>query len=87
MPGIDVRGLDISSYAIENAKPEVRERLEVGNASKLPYPDKSFDFVVSVNTLHNLYIQDLFAAIREIERVSENGRSHITVEAYRNERE
>ena len=87
VPGIDVRGLDISSYAIENAKPEVRERLEVGNASKLPYPDKSFDFVVSVNTLHNLYIQDLFAAIREIERVSKNGRSHITVEAYRNERE
>ena len=87
VPGIDVRGLDISSYAIENAKPEVRDRLEVGNASKLPYPDKSFDFVVSVNTLHNLYIQDLFAAIREIERVSKNGRSHITVEAYRNERE
>ena len=87
VPGIDVRGLDISSYAIENAKPEVRERLEVGNASTLPYPDKSFDFVVSVNTLHNLYIQDLFAAIREIERVSKNGRSHITVEAYRNERE
>jgi len=87
VPGIDVRGLDISSYAVENAKPEVRERLEVGNASTLPYPDKSFDFVVSVNTLHNLYIQDLFAAIREIERVSKNGRSHITVEAYRNERE
>jgi ubiquinone/menaquinone biosynthesis C-methylase UbiE len=87
VPGMDVEGIDISAYAIEHAKPEVKHHLQVGNARKLPYPDKSFDFVVSVNTLHNLYIDDLFTAIAEIERVSKNGNSHITVEAYRNERE
>ncbi|WP_374649797.1 class I SAM-dependent methyltransferase [Dongia sp.] len=87
MPGVEVTGIDISDYAIREAKPEVRTRLQVGNASKLPFPDDSFDFVVSINTLHNLYLPDLFGAVKEIDRVCRTGKSHITVEAYRNERE
>jgi protein-L-isoaspartate(D-aspartate) O-methyltransferase len=87
VPGVEVTGIDISEYAVANAKPEVRDRLRVGNASKLPFADGSFDFVVSVNTLHNLFLPDLFSAVREIGRVCRSGRSHITVEAYRNERE
>jgi protein-L-isoaspartate(D-aspartate) O-methyltransferase len=87
VPGVDVCGIDVSTYAVENAKSEVRNKLQVGHAARLPFPDRSFDFVVSVNTLHNLYIDELFAAIREIDRVSKHGKAHITVEAYRNERE
>jgi SAM-dependent methyltransferase len=87
VPGVEVTGIDISDYAIAHAKPEVRDRLRVGNASKLPFGDGSFDFVVSVNTLHNLFLPDLFSAVREINRVCRTGKSHITVEAYRNERE
>ncbi len=86
VPGVSVRGLDISSYAVENAKEEVRPFLEVGDARKLPYPDKSFDLVVSLNTLHNLYIYDLFDAIREIERVGRKDK-YIVVESYRSEAE
>ena len=84
VPGIEVYGLDISAYAIEQAKPEVKERLRVGNANSLPWPDKHFDFVMSINTLHNLHCYDLDRALREIERV---GRKHkyICVESYRNE--
>lgn len=86
VPGVEVYGLDISKYAIRNAKEEIRERLQVGNANALPYPDKSFDLVVSITTLHNLYCYDLEKALREIERV---GRKHkyICVESYRNETE
>jgi SAM-dependent methyltransferase len=86
VPGLNVRGLDISRYGIENAKPEVRPFLEVGNATHLPFPDKSFDLVISINTFHNLYCYDLDKAIREVERV---GRKHkyIVVESYRNEEE
>ena len=86
VPGIEVAGLDISGYAIENAKEEVKPFLRVGNAVELPYPDKSFDLVVSINTLHNLRIYDLAKALRETERVS---RSHkyLVVDGYRTEEE
>jgi ubiquinone/menaquinone biosynthesis C-methylase UbiE len=86
VPGCEVAGIDISSYAVENSKPEVRSCLTVGSASQLPYPDKSFDLVYTINTLHNLYIGELFAALAEIERVGKSAK-HIVVEAYRNERE
>jgi len=84
--GIEVRGIDISEYAISNAKEEVKPYLEVGDAKKLPYADNSFDLVVSINTLHNLYVYDLFSAIKEIERVSRKHK-YIVVESYRNEKE
>jgi ubiquinone/menaquinone biosynthesis C-methylase UbiE len=84
--GMKVEGLDVSEYAIESSKPEVRKSLRVGTATKLPYPDKSFDLVYSINTLHNLPNYELFAALREIERVAQAAK-HITVESFRNERE
>lgn len=86
LPGAQVAGVDISQYAIDNAKEEVKPFLRVGNAASLPFDDRSFDFVVSINTLHNLYIYDLWQALKEIERVA-RGPRYVTVEAYRNERE
>ena len=86
VPGIEVAGVDISRYGIEHAKEEVRPFLRVAGADRLPYPDKSFDFVVSLNTLHNLYVNELFTAVREIERVGRRAK-HIVIEAYRDERE
>jgi len=86
VPGAKVAGIDISSYGIEHAKEEVRPFLQVGTASKLPFADRSFDFVFTVNTLHNLYNYELFAALQEIERVG-RGPKHIIIETYRNERE
>ena len=69
VPGIEITGIDISSYAIENAKAEVKPFLKNSNATNLPFPDHSFDFVVSITTLHNLYNYDLQKALQEIERV------------------
>ncbi len=86
VPGIEVVGLDISQYAIDNAKQEIKPFLQLGIAQALPYEDNSFDLVYSITTLHNLYLFDLKKAIQEIERVSK-GISHIVVESYRNERE
>jgi protein-L-isoaspartate(D-aspartate) O-methyltransferase len=84
VPGIEICGLDISTYAIENAKPEVKPFLHVGHARSLPFPDKSFDLVVSITTLHNLYCYELDEALREVERVGRGGK-FICVESYRNE--
>ena len=86
LPGCEITGIDISRYAVEHAKEEVKDRLQVGDAAKLPFPDRHFDFVVSLTTLHNLYLQDLWPALGEIERVAGGGK-YIVVETYRSERE
>lgn len=84
VPGVEIYGLDISQYAIDNAKEEVRDRLQAGDATKLPWPDQHFDLVYSLNTLHNLHCYDLDPALREIERVGKNNK-YICVESYRTE--
>lgn len=86
VPGIKVTGIDISTYAIHNSKEEVREMLRVGNATELPFPDRSFDLVYSLNTLHNLHCYDLDKALHEMQRVGKEHK-YICVESYRNETE
>lgn len=85
LPGIQVHGLDVSSYAIENAKPEIKDLIDHGNATSLPYKDNEFDLVISINALHNLYTHELDPALREIERVGKE--KYLCVESYRNEEE
>lgn len=86
IPNITIEGIDISSYAIENAKEEIKSFLKVANAKELPYEDSSFDVVISINTIHNLEKKECAKALQEIQRVS-RGKSFITVDAYRNEEE
>jgi SAM-dependent methyltransferase len=86
IPGISVRGVDVSAYAIQNAIEDMRPFVQVADAVQLPFGDHSFDVVISINTVHNLDRDDCARALREIERVS-RGRSFVTVDAYRDERE
>ena len=86
IPGLTLQGVDISDYAIENAVPEMRPHVQVANATALPFPDKSFDVVISINTIHNLERAACGQALREIERVARRG-AFITVDAYRDEAE
>ena len=87
VPGVEVTGIDISDYAIDNSKEEVKPFLQSGNAVSLPFEDNTFDFVVSITTLHNLYNYELQKAVQEIERVGNGSKKHIIIESYRNERE
>lgn len=86
LPGIELAGVDISDYAIENSKTEVKDFLKVGNATSLPFEDKSFDVVISINTIHNLEKDECAQALKEISRVSKRN-SFITVDAYRSDEE
>ena len=86
VPGIELAGIDISKYAIDNCLPEVKELLSVADARALPFKDQSFDVVISINTIHNLDLEDCKQALREISRVSK-GNSFITVDAFSNEEE
>lgn len=86
LPGSNVRGFDISEYAINNSKEEIRKNLYIGRAEeKYPFKDNKFDLVISLTTLHNLLIFDLKKALQEIERVGKN--KFIVVESYKNPEE
>jgi len=86
IPGITVKGVDVSAYAIEHAIESMRPHVSVADARALPFADKSFDVVISINTIHNLEREDLVKALREIERVNRRG-AFITVDAYRTDEE
>jgi ubiquinone/menaquinone biosynthesis C-methylase UbiE len=86
LPGINYAGVDISEYALDNSLIDVRDNLFLGNAVNLDFPDKSFDLVISINTIHNLNRIDCKKALVEIQRVSKKN-AFITVDAYRNETE
>jgi len=82
----EVVGFDISGYALSHAPSMARSHLKLHKAQdRYLYPDKYFDLVISINTLHNLKIFDMKKALSEIERVGK--RKFIVVESYRNERE
>jgi len=86
IPGISLRGIDISSYAIEHAHEAVTSFVSVGDARKISFADNSFDLVISINTIHNLVLEDLKQSLKEIQRVS-RGNSFIMVDAFRDDRE
>ena len=85
-PGLEMHGVDISEYAIKNCHPEVKDNLQVGKAESLKFEDNYFDLVISINTVHNLELENCVASIKEISRVSK-GNSFITVDAYNSDEE
>ena len=82
LPGVRVAGMDVSSYALEHAMEDVKPFLRQANATSVPFPDQSFDVVISINVVHNLPDALCRQAIREMERV---GRQHkyLQVDSYR----
>lgn len=83
---LDLHGIDISKYAIDNSVPEIKHKLKVANATNLPYEDNYFDLVISINTVHNLDKTECTTALREISRVTKKN-AFITVDAFNNEEE
>lgn len=86
VPGLEVWGLEISQYAIENAHPDALGRIVRGTAQFLPFADDSFAAALCINVIHNLGYDACVAAVKEIERVAP-GRAYIQVDAYRNDDE
>lgn len=80
-PGLEAFGLDISEYALKHCEPEVVGRLHMGSATKLPFPDRSFSAVISINTIHNMQRPGVIQALKEIERLSP-GRAFVQVDSY-----
>tara|TARA_B100001057_G_scaffold297584_1_gene297847 strand:- start:321 stop:1010 length:690 start_codon:yes stop_codon:yes gene_type:complete len=86
LPKIRITGIDISSYGLKHSKKEIKKFLFKKDIRKpLKYKSNQFDLVFSINTLHNLEINFLMKALKEIQRV---GKKHfICSESYKNEKE
>ena len=77
---------NLDLHAIDNSVPEIKDKLQVANATKLPYEDNSFDLVIAINTIHNLDKDECGIALKEISRVSKKN-AFVTVDAFNNEDE
>ncbi len=86
LPQADIKGIDISNYAVENSIDEVKNLMSVGNANNLEFEDNSFDLVISINTIHNLPLEECKKSLQEISRVSKKN-SFIIVDSWNNEEE
>lgn len=80
---IDAYGVDVSRYALMYCEPEVVGRLQLGTADSLPFPDRSFAAVLSLNTIHNLSRDRCKVALQEIERLAP-GKGFVQVDSYKN---
>ena len=85
LPKAEIRGVDISSYAKENAIEPIKSNISLSNANNLPFEDNYFDLVIAINTLHNLPLIDCKQAFREISRVSKRD-SFVMNDAWRDEK-
>jgi SAM-dependent methyltransferase len=82
IPGAEIKGVDVSNYAKENAIESMQDNIVVANANNLPFTDDYFDLVIAINTLHNLPLIDCKQAFREINRVTKNN-SFVMNDAWR----
>ena len=78
LPGLQVYGIDLSDDMIRLARAharseqlEERVHFESGDVAHLPYPDQSFDVVVSTISIHHWF--ELEQPLRELYRVLRPG--------------
>lgn len=78
--GISTNYFDVLSIGIDNSKEMIKQSKEgnliYGQAEKLPFPDKSFNTIISVTSFHNF--KNMEKALLEIKRVSSNKNIAIT---------
>jgi len=86
LPSVKLYGMDRSLYALNNMPVGLLADTIYGKCEfGLPYRDKQFDLVVSLGTLHNLTLKELWHTLPDIQRVGQHG--YIMVESFRNEAE
>ena len=66
---LNIIGLDSSNEALEEARKRSGKKFVLGDASNLPFPDRSFDGAFTVTTLE--FLEDYEKAVDEVARVLE----------------
>lgn len=86
LPGIKVRGVEVSEYPIETAMPTVRPHIRKAPFTALPFEDREFDFVIALGAVYTLNLGDAIQSLKEIQRVG-RGKSFVTLASYKTEEE
>ena len=84
--GMEVEGLDASAYAVEHAHPDLQGHVRVGDVCALPFPDDSFDLVLSKEMLPHVPEDQVRKAVQECMRVSK-GPIFLEIQCGRTEKE
>lgn len=84
-PGCEVHGIDISPKMIEAARQTAKQqaltaRFRVGSIIALPYPDATFDVVLTSIIYHHLDLAEKRQAVAEVARVLKLGGRYISAE-------
>jgi tRNA (uracil-5-)-methyltransferase TRM9 len=83
--GFELYGVDFSSEMLKFARKYSQKfdfavKLALADAGKLPYPDETFDWAISVATYHHIRSEEHEAALNELRRVLKpGGEAFITV--------
>lgn len=72
LAGLEVHGCDISDRLIARARARgiASNRLHVGDATTLPYPDKHFDYAYSIGSLEHFTEEGIDRVLAECRRVT-----------------
>lgn len=68
--GVDAHGLDVSEIVVSRCNLRLPSRFTHGSVLSLPFPDDSFNTVVSTDCLEHLASKDVITALREMHRVA-----------------
>jgi len=83
-PDINIRGTEISDYAIDCVLPSVKPFIKKAPFMELPFADGEFDFIIAIGAVYSLNLPDAIKCLKEIQRVGK-GKSFITLGAYDSE--
>jgi len=80
-PGIQVTGVEASSYARKNTMKEVQSFVVDAPYVDLPFAEGTFDFVLALGPIYTLNLEDAIRCLKEIQRVG-RGKSFVTLGSY-----
>jgi len=86
LPKLEIYGCDISEYALANLHPNLKGNFFNHPAQKVfNYPDNFFSLTISMATFHNLSLNELPIALKELGRLGK--KNYLMVESFRNDLE
>ncbi len=84
LPGVKSYGIENHPYALKHAV-NCKSKLILSDYTKLPFKNKSLDFVIAFNSLYMQNLGDVIKSLKEIERVSK--KSYIVLASGENDEE
>jgi protein-L-isoaspartate(D-aspartate) O-methyltransferase len=74
---MDVYGLDISEYAVNNSHPDIKDKIKLGRLTDMKFEDNSFDLIITKEYLPHLIMDELVQTLKETARISKQNIFHL----------